>query len=92
MSEAEHQRAMEALAESIQDPKRRPNLPEGEFPEAWRDIITRCWDVDPEKRPTMAEVCQIMAAEEGFLLDEENVDEFREYVEEVLPTLNLKSR
>ena len=83
------QKRLFICGKAITDPESRPELPEGEFPDAWRDIITRCWDVDPEKRPTMAEICQIMAAEEGFLLPEEDEDEFREYVAEVLPTLGL---
>ena len=83
-------RAMFICGSDIPNPECRPELDEGVFPEGWRAIITRCWDVDPEKRPTMAEICQMMAAEEGgFLLDQENADEFRKYVDEVLPTLNL---
>ena len=83
------ERAMFICGRDITNPKCRPELNEYVFPEGWRDIITRCWDVDPRKRPTMAEICQMMADEKDFLLDEENPDEFRKYVEEVLPTLDL---
>lgn len=56
--------------------------PPYEMPDAWKDLMVRCWVQDPKERPTMAEVRDAMIANpEAFFVDKSvNAQKVRDYL------------
>lgn len=56
-----------------------PNLDES-IPEAFRDLIQRCWSLDPEERPTFNEIVRLLRTDPDFIFDGVDKEEFFDYV------------
>lgn len=62
----------------------RPEIPSG-VPERYVDLITSCWDENPDIRPTFTEICDLLESDE-FLNDPEiDRDLFEDYKKLVYP-------
>ena len=48
--------------------------------ECYRKLIEKCWQQEPEKRPTFNEIVELLRNDEEFLTDEVDEDEFFKYV------------
>lgn len=55
---------------------KRPDLPNS-IPKCYKELITKCWDQDPEKRPTFAQIVESLKTNREFIT-EFGVDE-KEY-------------
>ena len=48
-----------AIGVQIRDRGATPEIPEGCDP-CLKEIMQKCWQMDPEKRPTMEDICDIL--------------------------------
>lgn len=61
-------------------------------PECYRNLINKCWQKKPEKRPTFKQIIQLLTTNNDFILDTVNEDEFIKYVDYInKKVLNKKS-
>ena len=57
--------------------------------DTWREIMEKCWDPNPEQRPTMKEVVEMITEDtSAFMLDGCDVDEFEDYISMALDALD----
>uniref|UniRef100_A0A061QGZ1 guanylate cyclase n=1 Tax=Tetraselmis sp. GSL018 TaxID=582737 RepID=A0A061QGZ1_9CHLO len=50
------------VVDSIRNTDLRPSIPH-DMPDNIRDLVTRCWNKDPDKRPTLKEVHDVLLSE-----------------------------
>jgi serine/threonine protein kinase len=65
----------------------RPTLPQG-IPAGISDLINTCWDAEPSRRPSFAQITQMMLERNYFVLDGTNLEEYREYQQRITSQLN----
>lgn len=51
------------------------------IPDCYRDLITRCWSQDPEKRPTFEQIKEELKTNPDFITETIDKDQFLDYVE-----------
>ena len=61
----------------------RPEFPDSS-PSSWRNLIERCWDQDPNKRPTFTEICDLLESS-IFVNPTINISAFNDYKKIVKP-------
>lgn len=67
----EHEWAWEKVStiiSAVVDEGIRPEI-EKEMPEAYRNLIERCWSADPNERPTFDEIDEELKTNEGFITE-----------------------
>lgn len=62
----------------------RPQIPD-DLPSPMRDLITMCWERDPDFRPTFDEIVKRLSTGEIYFNDT-NVEEFKKYIKSTLNT------
>lgn len=62
---------------------RRPNIPDY-IPEEWKNLITDCWDNNPEKRPPFSDICDMLESDK-FLTPQIDKKRFNEYKNIIKP-------
>lgn len=50
------------------------------IPECFRELIQRCWSLDPDERPTFNEIVRLLRTDPDFIIDGVDKDEFFDYV------------
>lgn len=58
----------------------RPKFPK-EIPESYKNLIEKCWDQDPQKRPTFIEILDQLKNNRGFITDKIDEEKFRKYID-----------
>ena len=53
----------------------RPKIEPGKFSKSMEEIIERCWDKDPDKRPTFEEISKNLLKEKDRLIEKKEIDE-----------------
>ena len=66
----------------------RPEIPK-DFPPAWRDLMIRCWDQVPNKRPSFSQIVEELA-DEKYILDGTDIDKFMKYKEFISAPLSSR--
>ncbi|KLL05388.1 MAG: hypothetical protein MRERV_1c064 [Mycoplasmataceae bacterium RV_VA103A] len=59
----------------------RPNIDEVKIPQLLKDLIKRCWDADPEKRPSARELWSIIYGWQEEIRDKKNTQFYHQYLE-----------
>jgi len=57
----------------------RPNLEELKIPQLLKDLIKRCWDADPKKRPTVCELYEILGAWKNEIFNKKNTQFYQQH-------------
>lgn len=50
------------------------------LPDCYQQLIEKCWDNDPNERPSFDEIVEHLKSEKEFITDTVNIDEFYAYV------------
>ncbi|OHS96616.1 hypothetical protein TRFO_37200 [Tritrichomonas foetus] len=58
----------------------RPNL-DIQIKESFKNLIKRCWDTDPNNRPSFEEIFDLLSKDPQYLLDDVNQDAFKSFME-----------
>lgn len=66
-----------------------PAIQKNEIPSPFEELITRCWNSDPEVRPSFAQIVKIFVDHKSEFFDFSVVDEFNQYVAEATKDLDL---
>ena len=56
---------------------KRPEF-QSDFPQNWRELIESCWAQDPQKRPSMRDICKILESKK-FIDESIDANKFDEY-------------
>ena len=51
------------------------------MPDAYKELIEKCWSQDPEERPTFTEIVDELKNNHNFIIDLVDENEFYEYVD-----------
>ena len=62
--------------------KERPKIDQN-VPSSYRNLIEKCWQEDPNKRPSFDEIVNLLETDPGFILDSVDQDDFFNYVDYV---------
>lgn len=76
------------LALKIKEGK-RPNIVRNEIPEKYQELIEKCWDNNPEVRPSFIEIVNDMMENKNEYFDSSLIDELEEYMQKAIQKLNL---
>lgn len=70
---------------------KRPKIYDREIPEIWVKLINRCWDSNPDNRPTFIEIVKELMdnKEDYFNLEFINEEEFFDYIDSVIACLDF---
>lgn len=61
----------------------RPKLDDQPIPQKMKDLLSRCWDEQPEKPPTFSEICFLLLNDFTFINEEIDKTEFNEFIENI---------
>lgn len=69
----------------------RPNFIPNEIPVSFEKLIKKCWDDDPNNRPSFIEIIKLFINQKDEFFDFSIVDKnkFNKYVKEVIEDLDL---
>lgn len=69
----------------------RPEIKKGEINDGWKDLIQRCWNNDPDKRPSFIQIVNFIKDNHQDLFDAISVDEemLDDYIERVSANLHF---
>ncbi|KAK8871919.1 hypothetical protein M9Y10_007665 [Tritrichomonas musculus] len=58
----------------------RPNL-DSKIPEAFKQLIRKCWSEDPKKRPDFSFIVQDLAENQDYIMDDVDVEKYHKYIQ-----------
>ncbi|KAK8897369.1 hypothetical protein M9Y10_015313 [Tritrichomonas musculus] len=62
------------------------------IPESFQNLLKKCWDQDPEKRPNFDQIVEFLKSDRGIITKTINEDEYLDYIhyiDEYKPTFDL---
>ena len=54
-----------------------------EIPESYKNLIERCWNQDPNKRPTFKQITQELREDPGFITSSINAKKYHDFIEKI---------